>query len=85
MNSVENRYFSVLRSQEVEALAKESGFVQRRSPVTGLRFLLTFTTGLLNTPDGNARAVGAFLGATCGAAVSAQAVDERINETANDS
>ena len=82
MNSVEIDIFRFFDPQEVEALAKESGLVERRSPVNGLRFLLTFTTGLLNTPDGTLAQLAAFLGATCGAAVSAQAVDERINETA---
>jgi hypothetical protein len=82
MNSVEIDIFRFFDPQEIEVLAKESGFVERRSPVNGLRFLLTFTTGLLNTPDGTLAQLAAFLGATCGAAVSAQAVDERIDETA---
>ena len=82
MNSVEIDIFKFFDPQEVEALARESGFVERRSPVNGLRFLLTFTTGLLNTPDGTLAQLAAFLGATCGAEVSPQAVDERIGETA---
>ena len=69
---------------EVEAMARQSGFVQRRSPVTGMRFLLTLTTGLLNTPDGTLAQLAAFLGATCGATVSPQAVDERINPMARE-
>ena len=69
---------------EVEAMARQSGFVQRQSPVTGMRFLLTFTTGLLNTPDGTLAQLAAFLGATCGATVSSQAVDERINPMAKE-
>jgi hypothetical protein len=44
-------------------MAKDIGFVERRSPVNGLRFLLTFTTGLLNTPDGTLAQLAAFLGA----------------------
>ena len=67
---------------EVEAMARKSRFVQRRSPVTGMRFLLTITTGLLNTPDGTLGQLAAFLGATCRAPVSPQAVDERINPMA---
>ena len=61
---------------EVETVARQSEFVQRRSPVTGMRFLLTITTGLLNTPDGTLAQLAAFLGATCGATVSPQAVDD---------
>ncbi len=70
--------------EEVEAMARQSGFVQRRSPVTGMRFLLTLTTGLLNTPDGTLAQLAAFLGTTCGATVSPQAVDGRINSEARE-
>jgi hypothetical protein len=70
--------------EEIEAMAQECGFVQRRSPVTGLRFLLTLTTGLLNTPDGTLAQLAAFLGSTCGATVSPQAVDERMGATAKE-
>ena len=55
--------FKFFDPQEVEAMAKDIGFVERRSPVNGLRFLLTFTTGLLNTPDGTLAQLAAFLGA----------------------
>lgn len=79
MNTAEINIASFFDQDEVEAMARECGFVERRSPVTGMRFLLTFTTGLLNTPDGTLAQLAAFLGATCGATVSAQAVDERIN------
>lgn len=70
--------------EEVEAMARHSGFVQRQSPVTGMRFLLTLTTGLLNTPDGTLGQLAAFLGTTCGATVSPQAVDGRINSEARE-
>lgn len=75
------RFFDL---DEVETMARQSGFVERRSPVTGIRFLLTFTTGLLNTPDGTLAQLAAFLGATGGATVSPQAVDERINSMARE-
>jgi hypothetical protein len=68
----------------VEEMARACEFVRRRSPVTGMRFLLTFTTGLLNTPDGTLAQLAAFLGGTCGAEVSAQAVDQRISALAQD-
>ncbi len=71
-------------SEQVEEMARACEFVRRRSPVTGMRFLLTFTTGLLNTPDGTLAQLAAFLGGTCGAEVSAQAVDQRISALAQD-
>jgi len=63
---------------EVEALARETGFVERTSPITGTKFLVTFSAGLLNTPDGTLAQLAAFLAATCGTPVSPQALDERI-------
>lgn len=84
MPTVEVNIASFFDPDEVETMARQSGFVERRSPVTGIRFLLTFTTGLLNTPDGTLAQLAAFLGATCGATVSPQAVDERINSMARE-
>ncbi len=82
MNSTEIGIERFFDEDEVEAMARETGFVIRNSPVTGMRFLLTFTTGLMNTPDGTLSQLAAFLGTTCGAAVAPQAVDERIKATA---
>jgi hypothetical protein len=84
MQTVEVNVVRFFDPDEVEGMARKCGFVHRRSPVTGMRFLLTFTTGLLNTPDGTLAQLAAFLGATCGATVSAQAVDERINSMARE-
>jgi len=84
MPAVEVKISNFFDQEEVEAMASKSGFVERRSPVTGMRFLLTLTTGLLNTPDGTLAQLAAFLGATCGATVSPQAVDERINSMARE-
>jgi len=69
------QYFS---KKDVEKLARACGFVERKSPITGFKFLVTFTTGLLNTPDGTLAQLVAFLSAVCKTEVSPQAVDERI-------
>jgi hypothetical protein len=84
MSSVPLDVVGFFEAAEIESMARETGFVQRISPITGVKFLLTFTTGLLNTPDGTLAQLAAFLGATCGAAVSAQAVDERIGALARE-
>jgi hypothetical protein len=84
MQAVELSIAGFFDADEIEALARKAGFVERTSPLTGVRFLLTFTTGLLNTPDGTLAQPAAFLGATCGATVSPQAVDERINSMARE-
>lgn len=82
MQSYEIDIANLFDPDTVEAMARDAGFVQRRSPVMGMHFLLTFTTGLLNTPDGTLAQLAAFLGATCGAEISPQAVDQRINPLA---
>jgi hypothetical protein len=84
MRATEVSIANFFSADEIEAMARESGFVKRRSPVTGMRFLVTFTTGLLNTPDGTLAQLAAFLGGTCGAGVSAQAVDQRTNSLARE-
>lgn len=76
-----DRFFD---AEEVDAMARECEFVRRKSPVTGMRFMLTFTTGLLNTPEGTLAQLAAFLDATCETPVSPQAVDERINAQAKE-
>jgi hypothetical protein len=82
MSSVQIEILRFFDPAEIDSLARETGFVERRSPITGLKFLVTFTTGLLNTPDGTLAQLAAFLGTTCGTAVSPQAVDGRINAAA---
>lgn len=65
--------------EEIEAIAKDTGFVCRKSPITGFKFLLTFTNGLLNTNDSTLSQMAAFLGNTCNAEISPQAIDQKIN------
>jgi len=84
MSSAQIEVLQFFDAAEIERVARETGFVQRSSPITGMRFLLTFTTGRLNTPDGTLAQLAVFLGATCGAAVSPQAVDERITALARE-
>jgi hypothetical protein len=63
---------------DIEQLARSCAFVERKSPITGFKFLLTLTTGLLNTPDGSLSQLAAFLSVACNTKVSAQALDERL-------
>ncbi len=83
MEPIEVKVAEFFDQQQLEAIAVQSGFVQRRSRINGMRFLLTFTAGVLNTPDGTLTQLAAFLTGTCGAAVSPQAVDQRINPMAH--
>ena len=61
-------------------MAKKAGFVERTSPITGFRFFLTFTNGLLNTADGTLNQLIAFLNSSSGVNVSPQAFDKRISD-----
>jgi hypothetical protein len=73
------QYFS---EQTLNQMARESGLTQRSSPFTGFRFLLTFTTGLLNTPTGTLSQLAAFLSSACKTHLSPQAIDGRIGPAA---
>lgn len=80
MKEVEiSRFFS---EKDIEEIARKTSFVRRKSPITGFKFLLTFTTGLLNTPDGTIAQLAGFLSGSCETRVSAQAVDERLKDKA---
>lgn len=75
---IEN-YFSI---PQLEIMARKTGFVQRRSPIDGFHFLLTFTTGMLNTTEGTLAQLAAFLASTCHIHISPQALDERFGPAA---
>lgn len=75
MKSEMQQFFS---EENIEQLAKACAFVERKSPITGFKFVLTFTTGLLNTPDGTLAQLAAFLSSVCKTEVSPQAIDERL-------
>lgn len=60
--SILSRFFS---ESDIERLARERSLVERRSPITGFKFLLAFTTGLLNTPDGTLGQLAGFLSGAC--------------------
>ena len=79
MNNDVLNYFS---QADVEQLARSCGFVERASPITGFKFLLTLTTGSLNTPDQTLAQMAAFLSSVCATEVSTQAVDERLRVAA---
>ena len=70
------QYFS---RTDIEQLARACGFVERKSPITGFKFLLTLTTGQFNTPDGSLAQLAAFLSVVCKTDVSPQALDERLS------
>jgi hypothetical protein len=75
---------SFFSGREVEEIARGTSLVERKSPITGLKFLLAFTTGLLNTPDGTLAQLAGFLSVACQTGVSAQAVDGRISAKAKE-
>ena len=70
--------------EELSDLAKEIGFVKRKSPITGFKFLLTFTTGLLNTPDATLGQMASYMNSTLGTDITPQGIDDRIKENAKE-
>lgn len=67
---------------ELESMAKDSKLVTRSSPITGFCFGMTFTVGLLNTPNATLKQLTAFLNNNCNNDISPQALDQRIDESA---
>jgi hypothetical protein len=67
---------------EINNTAKEIGFVVRKSPINGFNFMLTFTTGLLNTPESTLLQLATFLNSISDTNISPQALYERINDKA---
>jgi hypothetical protein len=72
------RTFKFFSKEEIEEIARENGLVQRQSPITGFKFLLNFTTGMLNVNDSTLAQMAAFLSGSCNAEVSPQAIDQKI-------
>lgn len=70
--------------KDVEDIARKASLVERKSPITGFKFLLTFSSGLLNTPDGTLSQLAGFLSGACNTDVSPQALDGRINKMAQE-
>lgn len=56
----------------------------RTSEITGFKFLLTFTNGLLNEKESTLTQLAGFLNNSCVTAISPQAVDQRINSAAKE-
>jgi hypothetical protein len=70
--------------EELNRMAKETGFTERSSPIDGFHFALTFTTGFLNTPEGTLSQLVSFMQNACGVKVSQQALDQRICQYAKE-
>lgn len=69
----------VLDAGEIEREARASGFVERRSPVNGMAFLLAMMAGPQATRDGTLAELSAFLDAYASISVTPQALDARFN------
>lgn len=74
-----SRFFN---PSDLEEIARSTRFVQRSSPLNGIKFLLAFTTGLLNTPDGTLAQLSEFLSSACATEISPQAIDSKIDHEA---
>lgn len=72
-------FFSV---QEIELLAREACFVERKSPVSGFKLLMTLSVGALTVPDGTLSQFAAYLSSAFGILASPQAIHERLDSTA---
>ena len=71
----------LLLMEETERLAHETGFVQRRSPISGPAFANALIWGFLSDPDASYSTLQQMLGLQ-GIQVSAQAIAKRMSEQA---
>lgn len=72
--------YNFFSKEQIEEIAIESGLVTRKSPISGFKFFLTFTNGLLNEKNGTLAQLASFLNNSCEVEVSPQAIDQRINK-----
>lgn len=71
-----------LFTHEADDAARQTGFVQRSSPLTGPRFVQTLVFGWLHDPDASLDDL-AEVAADLGADVTLQALDKRLNHPAS--
>lgn len=69
--------------QDIERIARNTKFVQRKSPLNGRKFLETVVFGYLENPEASLNDL-AQTSADLGVEISAQGLDQRINEQALD-
>ena len=71
-----------LSKDEIERMARETGFVERKSPITGTAFLLAMMAGAQGSAEGTLAEQTTFLCAAFGLTVSPQALDARFSAAA---
>jgi hypothetical protein len=76
------RALQELFTTTAERLARRSGFVQRRSKLTGALFAQTLVFGWLADPQISLGGLAQQVAAALGLAISAQSLDERLGEAA---
>lgn len=78
-----NETITMLLSQTAEELARETRFVQRRSPLNGLLFARTLILGWLANPEASYGQLRELL-AIQGCDISEQALEQRLSERSAD-
>lgn len=83
MNAIEQNILNLFDKNEIEALARKTGFVERKSPITGTAFLLAMMAGTQGTAEGTLTELASFLFATGSIKISPQALDARFSQEAS--
>jgi len=78
METAKASLLKILCRTQIEIEARETGFVERKSPITGTAFLSAMVFGSQTTPDATLVELSSFLATSGGIAVSPQALDERF-------
>ena len=72
----------ILRKDEIEKQARTTGFVERRSPISGTEFLLAMMAGPQACGEATLGELSAFLQSTASVQVTPQALDGRFHDRA---
>lgn len=73
---------SLLGKEEIDQIARENGFVERRSPISGAAFLAATVVAGQGAQGATLSELVAFLHASFGVSVTPQALDARFNDAA---
>lgn len=79
-----NKILNFISKKEIEEIARETGFVERASPISGINMLLAFTAAIASGQEPSLATRATFLNTITKMSISSQAIDQRIDKTAVD-
>lgn len=75
---IDKKISEFIEKEKIEKIARETKLVMRKSTISGFDLLITFTAGLLNSPESTLSKLSLFLKSLSQKSFSYQALDKRI-------